>query len=45
VFQHVWRVTPEGIADGDFGDGTSMFGVIYEGPAPVTMAAAEESAE
>jgi len=45
VFQHVWNDTPDGIADGDFGDGTSIFGIIYEGAPPVEMEAADLPAE
>jgi hypothetical protein len=45
VFQHVWRGTPDAdIVDGDFGDGTSLFGIIYEGAAPVTLESVEQTA-
>jgi hypothetical protein len=40
VYQHVWD---SGTAD--FGDGTDVFGLIFEGPSPVTLEAVEVPAE
>jgi len=42
VFQHVYDNSPyTGVLDGDFGDGTSIFGLIFEGASPVTLEAAD----
>jgi hypothetical protein len=43
VWQHVYVNSPyPGVyVDGDFGDGTSLFGLIFEGASPVTLEAAE----
>jgi hypothetical protein len=47
VFQHVVNSPPAGsppsstVLDGDFGDGTSLFGLIFEGASPVTLEAVE----
>lgn len=47
VWQHVYDLPPAGspltapAVEGDFGDGTSIFGLIFEGASPVTLEAAE----
>ncbi len=51
VFQHVYNNPPDDsppdatVLDGDFGDGTSLFGLIFEGASPVTLEAVEVPAE
>jgi hypothetical protein len=47
VWQHVYDRPPAGspptatVLEGDFGDGTSIFGLIFEGASPVTLEAVE----
>jgi hypothetical protein len=51
VFQHVVNSPPAGspptstVLEGDFGDGTSIFGLIFEGASPVTLEVVEPPAE
>jgi len=45
VFQHVYNSSGSGVIDGDFGDGTSIFGLIFEGEMPPIPEAVELPAE
>ncbi|MGB9375415.1 MAG: hypothetical protein WCA82_14790, partial [Jiangellales bacterium] len=45
VFQHVYGSSGSGVIDGDFGDGTSIFGLIFEGEMPPIPEAVEVPAD